>query len=117
MTYQNVSSKCLIKMYHQNDSSKCLIKMSHHSVSMKTSHQNFLYKCLIKMFHQTVTGSTTQGSLTCPGRSAGFDLKEPADFLSAQSHTELILTDLHISDYLNIHCMIFRLATCKKLLQ
>ena len=64
-----------------------------------------------------LTGCTSQGSLTCPGQSAGFDLTGPADFLSAQSDTELWLTDLHISDYLNIHCMIFRPATYKKLLQ
>ena len=63
------------------------------------------------------TGYTSQGSLTCPGRSAGFDLIGPADFLLAQSHTGHRLTDLQISDYLNILGMIFRPATYKKLLQ
>ena len=50
-------------------------------------------------------------------RSAGFNFTVLADFLSAQSNTELRLTDLQISDYLNIHGMLFRLATYKKLLQ
>ena len=63
------------------------------------------------------TGYTSQGSLKCPGRSAGFDLIGPADFLLVQSHTEHRLTDLQISDYLNIHGMIYRPATNKKLLQ
>ena len=63
------------------------------------------------------TGYMSQGSLTCPRRSAGFDLTGPLDFLLAQSHTELRLTDLHISDYLNIYCLIFRPATCKKFLK
>ena len=35
------------------------------------------------------TGYTSQGSRTCSGQSAGFDFTGPADFLSAQSHTEL----------------------------
>jgi hypothetical protein len=35
------------------------------------------------------TGYTSQGSRPCSGRSAGFDLTGPVDFLSAQSHTEL----------------------------
>ena len=38
---------------------------------------------------QENTEYTSQGSLTCPGQSAGFDLTGPADFLSAQSLTEL----------------------------
>ena len=63
------------------------------------------------------TGYTSQGSLTCPGRSAGFNLTGPADFLSAQSPTELRLTDLQISEYLNIHGMIFRPASYKMLIQ
>ena len=116
MFHQNALSKCLIKMFHQNISSKWFIKMSHQNVSSQCLYQNVSSKCLIKMLHQTVTGYTSQGGLTCPGRSAGFDLKGQPDFLSAQSHTELILTDLRISDYLNIHCMIFRWATYKKLL-
>ena len=40
------------------------------------------------------TRNTSQGSLTCSGRSADFDPSGPADFLSAQSHTELRITDL-----------------------
>ena len=91
-----MSSKCLIKM-----SSKCLIKISHQNVSskflMKMSHQTFSSKCFIKMPYQNVTG--------------------PANFLSAQSHTELRVTDLHNSDYLKIHYMIFRWAIYKNLLQ
>ena len=35
------------------------------------------------------TLGTSQGSLTCPGRSTGFDLTGPADFFFAQSQTEL----------------------------
>ena len=42
------------------------------------------------------TGYTSQGSQTCSGRSAGFDLTGPVDFLLAQFHTELWLTDLQI---------------------
>ena len=53
----------------------------------------------------------------CPTRSAGFDLTGPSYFLSAQSHTELRLTDLQNSDHLNIHIMIFGPATYTKLLQ
>ena len=60
------------------------------------------------------TGYISQGSLMCLGQSAGII---PADFILAQSHTELRHTDLQISDYLNIHGMIFRPATYNKLLQ
>ena len=41
----------------------------------------------------------------------------PSDLLSAKSHTELRLTDLQISDYLNIHFSIFRPPTYEQLLQ
>ena len=34
-------------------------------------------------------GYMSQGSLTCSDGSVGFDLTGPADFLLAQSHTEL----------------------------
>ena len=47
-------------------------------------------------------------------QSGGFDPTGPADFLLAQSHTELRLTDLHISEYLSVHGMIFRPAAYKK---
>ena len=56
------------------------------------------------------TGYTSQGILTCPSQSAGFDLTGPEDFLSAQSHRELRL-------FLNIHDMIIRQASYKRLLQ
>ena len=61
-----------------------------------------------------LTGYTSEGSLTYSGQSAGFDLTGPASFLLAQSHTELRLTDLLISDYLNIQGMILRPANYKK---
>ena len=63
-----------------------------------------------------ITGYTSQGSLSCPSRSAGFDLTGPADFLSAQSHTELRLMDLQIYRFFNKHVMIIKPATYKKLL-
>ena len=50
---QNVSSKCLIKMFHQDFYSKCLIKMSHQHVSSK---------CLIKMSGKLVVFGSGGGS-------------------------------------------------------
>ena len=121
----NLLSKCFVQMSHQNVSLNCLFKMSHqmshqnvfkmsHQNVFKMSHQNFSSKCLIKISHENVSSNFL---IKMFHQNASSNVTGPADFLSAQSHTELRLTDLHNSDYLNIHYMIFRWATYKKLLQ
>ena len=58
--------------------------------TVKYFQNSYRLSSQLQLISQSVsTGYTSQGSRMCSGRSAGFDLTGPVDFLLAQSHTEL----------------------------